>query len=750
MGILAGRRAAAHRQLVVLVKPSTDLTVTGAAQALAFGDILAPFGARLQSVVESAPDARVAAAAPESAVHRERLARFHRVLARDGDLEALRDRLAQHPSIEAAYIKAPGEPPVAVLRRSAMPAAVSGTPDFTSRQGYLGPAPVGVDALHAWAIRGGGGAGVKIIDCEWSWNFGHEDLATHCNGAVVGSPAADDFDHGTAVIGSIVGNANGFGITGVAPDAVLSTACFDDSGDAPTSQIIQQGADKLSLGDILLLEIHRPGPNTPDPEQGQLGYIPIEWWPDDFQAILYATSKGILVVEAGGNGSQNLDDPSYSIPQLGFPSTWANPFAAGGPDSGAILVGAGNPPAGTHGRTTDTLGFGETYVDRARCVFSNYGQRVDSQAWGWEVTTLGYGDLQPGAAAGIQPSDQNRLYTDVFAGTSSASPIVTGVLACAQGALRAAGRALFTPQGARQLLRTTGSVQQSAVNRPASQHIGARPDLRAILTAALVPSVAGVPVVAAGLSATRPRTQGRHWVCPAAVFAMSLLTMAVGVRGIVPPWLAQSPLVAWFADLVLVSIFFLGLGVSINQSWAGAAVDWRNKLSLSRLQIVIWTILFAATLLASFSWNASHGASLALVIPNSAWLLMGISGITAVGAPLIVSQKPDVPRGIAPLPPPDMLVEGIIVTRPAGAQLSWLDLVRGDELGNAAAIDVGKVQQLLFTLVAVLSYGVAIAHLFADTTVHGIAELPTMDGGFISLLAASSATYLAYKAVPHT
>lgn len=179
-------------------------------------------------------------------------------------------------------------------------------------------------------------------------------------------------------------------------------------------------------------------------------------------------------MEAAGNGSQNLDDPIYNQPNPDFPQAWKNPFASTSPSSGAILVGAGNPPSGTHGHTHDTIGFNEAYVDRARCVYSNYGSRVDCQGWGWEVTTIGGGDLGHSA-------DHNRLYTDVFAGTSSASPIITGVLACVQGVLRARNLALLTPDSARTLLRSEGSAQQAAPNRSVEQRIGLRPDLRKII-----------------------------------------------------------------------------------------------------------------------------------------------------------------------------------------------------------------------------------------------------------------------------
>ena len=53
------------------------------------------------------------------------------------------------------------------------------TPDFTSRQAYLDPAPTGIDARYAWTIPGGSGGGVRVIDCEWAWSFTHEDLITN-------------------------------------------------------------------------------------------------------------------------------------------------------------------------------------------------------------------------------------------------------------------------------------------------------------------------------------------------------------------------------------------------------------------------------------------------------------------------------------------------------------------------------------------------------------------------------------------
>jgi DNA-binding transcriptional LysR family regulator len=378
-------------------------------------------------------------------------------------------------------VKPPAEPAEVVLERTAglnlmepeMAAAPAATPDFTSRQDYLDSAPVGIDAPYAWSLPGGRGQGVKVIDCEWGWQLTHEDLQANSLGIVAGTNHSST-NHGTAVWGEIGGDQNTLGVTGIAAAAQLGASSFVNK---PTALTIDSAANALSAGDVILLEIHRAGPNH-TVSGTQQGYIGIEWWPDDFAAIQRAVNKGIIVVEAAGNGWEDLDSATYDTPLGTFPSTWRNPFRLANPQCGAVMVGAGNPPQGTHGRTKSPPGWNEPYVDRARCGFSNWGSRIDAQGWGWEVTSAGYGNLQGG-------TDKNRWYTDTFSGTSSASPIVTGALASVQGVLKAKSMPLLTSWRARQLLRSTGSPQQAAPGRPVSQRIGNRPNLRQLIPAAM-------------------------------------------------------------------------------------------------------------------------------------------------------------------------------------------------------------------------------------------------------------------------
>jgi hypothetical protein len=476
-------------ELIVVARPEADLRVprgqapSGAASAnissltsllkSANCELKPLFGASEERVA-SWVSPSVHAAAPD---HPDP-ALFYTLRGNLKNREKLIEDLLNEPSILGAYYKPPGEPPEMerVKSKDSLPDAPldlrpSPTPSFESRQGYLDPAPGGIDARFAWTKPGGRGDGVRIIDLEWGWNFSHEDLLASSGGLLDGGNASDT-DHGTAVVGVIGGDSNGFGVTGISPNAQLSAISFVSNSSA---QAIRKAADRLGAGDIILLEIHRPGPNATG--SGQFGYIAIEWWPDDFAAIVYATSRGIIVVEAAGNGSQNLDDAIYSTRPGGFPSGWRNPFNRGNPQCGAILVGAGAPPLGTHGRNHG--------ADRSRLDFSNYGAAVDVQGWGREVTTTG----RSWGVADLHNGGTNAWYTDQFAGTSSASPVVVGVCAAMQGWLRAAGKPLLTSVAARDHLRASGSPQQDEPGRPATQRIGNRPNLRS-LHARLFPKIA--------------------------------------------------------------------------------------------------------------------------------------------------------------------------------------------------------------------------------------------------------------------
>jgi hypothetical protein len=464
-------------ELIVVAHPEAVLQVHGTrvqgagAAAAPLERALVETGARARPLFGPSEE-RIRARRDQSPWDVPDLSTWYRVSlgADQTDHEAVAARLNEEESIAGAYLKPPVGLDEDVLPASALadPAASLAvvTPDFNTRQGHLDAAPGGVNARTAWTKPGGLGTATQVVVVGGNWQFTHEDLVGNVGGNIGGTPidAVSFRNHGTAIVGLVRAIRNDRGVTGVAPACTIRTVATFGLG---TAAAIRLAADALPPGGILLIEWQRPGPGSTG--VGSAGFLPLEWWPDDFAAIAYATAKNVIVVEPAGNGSVSLDDPLYDTPAPGFPTTWKNPFKRTQADCKAILVGAGAPPPGTHGH--------DRGPDRSRLAFSNVGASIDVQGWGAELTTLGYGDLQGGP-------NEDVWYTDTFGGTSGAAALVAGVLASLQGMqLNGGKRPPFTPTDMRNMLRTTGSAQQAGPNAPAddAHRIGTRPDLLALM-----------------------------------------------------------------------------------------------------------------------------------------------------------------------------------------------------------------------------------------------------------------------------
>lgn len=367
---------------------------------------------------------------------------------RPGDAKKIAARLARSRSVWQAYVAPRPEP--AAMNEGAM----IGSRNFEPAQGYLHSAPNGIGAMHVWPKRGGKGRGVRICDIEGNWNFKHEDLpkVPLLGGTLVTSPGWKD--HGTAVLGEMVSRPGDVGTVGIAHEASAAVHSFRIGGVDNTAGAILGAAAKLKRGDVILIELHAPGPTG--------NYVAMQYWDDVFAAIRTAVDRGIVVVEAAGNGGENFDAPIYTGTGLQK-------------DSGAIVVGAGIPPTDFF----DAFGFPPTFkpytwigVQRSRIWFSNYGKIVNVQGWGWHVTSCGYGDAQGGSGG-----KENAWYTHRFSGTSSASPIVTGAAAVLQGVSLAKNGGPLPPAQVRDILVKTGTPQVAGPGVPLSQHIGPLPNL---------------------------------------------------------------------------------------------------------------------------------------------------------------------------------------------------------------------------------------------------------------------------------
>jgi serine protease len=364
------------------------------------------------------------------------------------------------------------------------------TPDITWMQGYLDPAPRGLDARFAWTRDGGRGDNVKIIDVEYGWVLNHEDFPTRF--VPSGYPPFSPYvrvgsEHGTAVLGILAAPDNGLGVTGFVPNVNygLSTALHPGyvagaliatfSGEnwvgrchnVAVAIAIADATAALAPGDVLLIEQHTPGPKTGVSGSGDWEYVPMEYYQECFDVIQRATAAGRIVVEAGGNGSQNLDGIVYG-----------GRFNTSIRNSHAILVGAS--------------GMG----DRVPASFSNTSVRMDVHAWGAGVVTLGYGD---GTTDPFNLPDSSRFYTQTFAGTSSASPMVAGAIASIQGIRKRAGQIVLSPFDMRNLLVDTGTPQLSG------GPIGPQPNLKSAIERSSGSSAFTGP----GIYAIRSRSSGK-------------------------------------------------------------------------------------------------------------------------------------------------------------------------------------------------------------------------------------------------
>lgn len=337
------------------------------------------------------------------------------------NIKNLVDTLNQLDFVEQAYVEPFVSPP---------------TPNFQGLQGYLNAAPDGINAATAWALPGGRGEGINFIDLEGGWTTDHEDLISNSPTLIHGTQIPSWIDHGTAVLGEVISVDNGLGVTGIANNpASVRLVSLEPGG---VADAILAAVDVLNPGDVLLLEV-------------QKAWVSGDWYPTemddaDFTAIQLAVALGIVVVEAAGNGYNDLD--AYTDP-----ITLEHIFDPTLRDSGAIMVGAGT--AGTH----------------EKCDFSNYGARVNCQGWGdWTVVTCGYGTLYD---AGTMQTE----YTETFAGTSSASPMVVGVALCLEGIAENSLGYRLSPAQVRYLVSTFGTPQGGDT----SLHIGPLPDLALII-----------------------------------------------------------------------------------------------------------------------------------------------------------------------------------------------------------------------------------------------------------------------------
>jgi len=306
------------------------------------------------------------------------------------------------------------------------------------KQGYLQPAPRGIDAVYAWRMPGGDGAGIGLVDIERGWTLNHLDLVSASIGIISGVNQSH-FGHGTAVLGMLVAGGHSQGCVGMVQKATARVVSQFQPDGFNTAGAILSAIGVMQPGDVLLLEMQT--------SMNDVERLPIEVEPACFEAIKLAVNLGMIVIEAAGNGRLNLD--LYHDDTRGYIFNRSSPDFQ---DSGAILVGAADS-AFPHTRHND----------------SNYGTRIDCYGWGENITTAGDG----------KNGTLTDSYTDTFGGTSGAAAMIAGAAIAVQGISSTHMGSRRGPKRMRELLSDPALGTASAT--PQSDRIGVMPDLRRII-----------------------------------------------------------------------------------------------------------------------------------------------------------------------------------------------------------------------------------------------------------------------------
>jgi hypothetical protein len=110
------------------------------------------------------------------------------------------------------------------------------------------------------------------------------------------------FSHGTGVLGQMFMTDNTVGGVGIVPAAKgYAVSQHRTVGGYNTAEAILDAADNMEFGDIMLLEAQEYNPVS-----GQY-FWPVEVADANYDAIKIAVGRGIIVVQAGCNGANDLD-----------------------------------------------------------------------------------------------------------------------------------------------------------------------------------------------------------------------------------------------------------------------------------------------------------------------------------------------------------------------------------------------------------------------------------------------------------
>ncbi len=221
-------------------------------------------------------------------------------------------------------------------------------------------------------------------------------------------------------------------------------------------------------------------------------------------------------------------------------------------------------------------------------------------------------------------------------------------------------------------------------------------------------------------------------------------------------------LAAWACCLLGLLALFILAGLRIRGRVLGVLIDERNRYSLSRLQMSLWTLLVLATLYTVYIANIVRGdATTALMVDLDYNLiaLMGFNLASFVSAPMVLNRKAEQPANLGALAAASQQLldsqnlaaaptaKGQVLVKSAPQDARLADLIRGEDVTNAAIVDLPRLQMLLITLLVVFVYAAAVGHSLgaADWLLE---RLPKLHNTLLLLALISHSGYVVGKLIP--
>ncbi|HML13999.1 MAG TPA: hypothetical protein VK456_11870 [Xanthobacteraceae bacterium] len=227
-----------------------------------------------------------------------------------------------------------------------------------------------------------------------------------------------------------------------------------------------------------------------------------------------------------------------------------------------------------------------------------------------------------------------------------------------------------------------------------------------------------------------------------------------------------SLVVPLIGTMLSMTILMLAAGLAWKGLWFGVLIDERNRLSMSRVQQVAWTILLLSgvTVMAWFNAalmggpQAAPGFELVPWMVPQLWAALGINlAVSPMLSSAILNDKQRAAQGQTDVTLRQFVRPAALDTNDPG-KWSWLDLITGETTETQKQLDVGRLQHLIISGSLLTTYFMALIgyldHIAGGTIAVAVAShaalFPNMpdvgSGTFVGLLVFSHAGYLAFKA----